>query len=67
MENYIIGKNKKSICISFTPNYDGVNFEHEDGGHYKGDDWSLIDEKGIVQSLEFKDEDSEDESEDHDD
>ena len=67
MENYVVGKNKKLICISFTPNYDGVDFEHEDGGHHKGDDWSLIDEKGNVNSLTFKDEDSDDESEDHDD
>jgi len=67
LENYVVGKNKKSICISFTPNYDGVDFEHEDGGHYKGDDWSLVDEKGNVNSLTFKDEDSDEESEDYDD
>ena len=66
VENYVKGKNKKSICISFIPNYDGVDFEYKDGGYHKDDDWSLIDEKGNVHSLEFKDEDSDEESEDGD-
>jgi hypothetical protein len=57
----------KSICISFRPNYDGIDFEYEDGGYHRWDDWSLIDEKGNVQRLKFKDEDSDEESEEDED
>lgn len=65
--NYVMGKNKKSICISFIPTYDGVNFEWYCDGDHRGDDWSLIDEKGNVHNLEFKDEDSDEESEEDED
>jgi len=61
VENYVIGKNKKSINLLFSPTYDGEGFEYEDGGNTKGDDWSLVDEKGIVHSVEF---DGSDEDED---
>jgi len=59
VENYVIGKNTKSPNLLYSPSYDGDIFEYEDGGWGKGDDWSLVDDKGNVHTLDFKDSDEE--------
>jgi len=59
VQNYVIGKNTKSPNLLFLPSYDGDSFDYEDGGWGKGDDWSLVDDKGNVHSLNFKDSDEE--------
>jgi hypothetical protein len=64
VENYVIGKNAKSPNLLFHPSYDDEIFEFEDGGWGKGDDWSLVDDKGKVYGLSFNHEDFDEEFED---
>jgi hypothetical protein len=63
-KNFIIGKNKKFVNTIYVPTYNGETFYLEDCGKYMQDEFYLIDEKGNIHSLEFKDEDSDEESED---